>query len=508
MLLAAWAALTLAALAFVLTFGSNCPNADEWEFVPALTGHEPLGPWLWAQHNEHRLPLPRLIYYGLFQLTHDFRAGAILQVALLSLTSLGLMRLAARLRGSPQWTDLVFPVSLVHVGHWENLLIGYNLCFALILVLETGLGLTALFARPETLFRSGCVAGVLMVLLCLCGGGGVVAAIPVAVWIGYRGTASLIRDARHRSVARAAFRNSTASDSDVAKNSSNNSIGENANPSDQVLPMSKLDAAKPSLSSTNSRPSPSQETPPTGMFETPRNTISLARSSILLLFAVFPVLYLSVYLQDYHRPGHHPEVGDGGFDIAVVTAQVLSMAFGFGVHKSWLPVAVGLTVLGGATMLALLRDARQPAKRPAAFGLLAVVAGIAGVALVIGLSRAGLDQKHEPASRYSYLVWPLIPLAYLVWMQRGGWAGKWVPVALCTVAALAYPANMISGSVVSSKIRLVLAAVEADARAGVPPERIVRHFKGTFQAYQEERAVRAIPMLKEAKVGAFAESRR
>src|SRR5438067_12856491 len=126
LLLGVWAALTAAALGFVLTFGTNTPYADEWEFVPALTGHERVLPWLWAQHNEHRLPLPRLIYYMLFQIAHDFRAGALLQIALLSGTSLVLMSLAARLRGRPYWTDVFFPVSLVHVGHWENLLIGYN----------------------------------------------------------------------------------------------------------------------------------------------------------------------------------------------------------------------------------------------------------------------------------------------------------------------------------------------------------------------------------------------
>src|SRR5688572_15035986 len=76
-----WLVMTLAALGYVLAFGHNIPWGDEWEFVPALTGREPAGlPWLWAQHNEHRLPLPRAIYLGLFRLTGDFRAGMVLQV--------------------------------------------------------------------------------------------------------------------------------------------------------------------------------------------------------------------------------------------------------------------------------------------------------------------------------------------------------------------------------------------------------------------------------------------
>src|SRR4051794_7533696 len=77
-LLAVWAAFTAGAVAFVATLGTNAPYADEWEFVPALVGEEPALPWLWQQHNEHRLPLPRAIFLALFTITHDFRAGMLL----------------------------------------------------------------------------------------------------------------------------------------------------------------------------------------------------------------------------------------------------------------------------------------------------------------------------------------------------------------------------------------------------------------------------------------------
>jgi hypothetical protein len=451
-----WASLTVAAVAFVFALGSNCPNADEWEFVPALTHHEPLDPWLWAQHNEHRLPLPRLVYYGLFQLTHDFRAGSLLQIALLSGTSLALMRLAARLRGYPDWTDAFFPVSIVHVGHWENLLIGYNICFAFILVLETAIGVIALHTTRENAFRSGCRAGVLMALLCLCGGGGVVTALPVALWLVY--LAVLIWKPR---------------------------------PALREFP----EATPPLPQDGLSEPHPGP------------NGNSLLRAAVLLAFAVFPFLYLELYLQGYHRPGHHPEVGDGGLDVLRVAGQVLSMSFGYGTFRWWPPILAGLVAVGFATLFSLLCDAKLQKHRPASFGLIAIAAGIVGVALVIGMGRAGLDARNGLASRYTYLTWPLIALVFLVCTSRGGRAGKWIPAALCLMAALAFPANMISGSVVGSKVRAVLATVEAEARAGVPPERIVRHFANTFQAHQEQRAIRAMPMLRQAKVGAFAEGR-
>ena len=74
-LVAVWAVFAVGAVAFVAVIGTNAPYADEWEFVPALVGEEPALPWLWQQHNEHRLPLPRAVYLTLFALTHDFRAG-------------------------------------------------------------------------------------------------------------------------------------------------------------------------------------------------------------------------------------------------------------------------------------------------------------------------------------------------------------------------------------------------------------------------------------------------
>ena len=185
LLLVVWAALTAVAVGFVVTFAANAPYADEWEFVPALLGEEPVGPWFWKQHNEHRMLLPRLVYYPLFQITHDFRAGMFLQVAMLSALALGLMRLAARLRGRPAWPDAFFPVSLLHLGHWENFIMGYQICFVFFAVLVTGLVVVALRATRETAFCSGARAGALGFVVALTGGSGLVVALPVAAWVAY-----------------------------------------------------------------------------------------------------------------------------------------------------------------------------------------------------------------------------------------------------------------------------------------------------------------------------------
>src|SRR5271156_2867388 len=86
--LAVWAGMTIAAVAFVAKYSRNCPDMDEWEIVSRLTRTRPIWiRWLFAPHNEHRIPLPRLILIGAGRLSgNDFRTAAFLNVALLSAT--------------------------------------------------------------------------------------------------------------------------------------------------------------------------------------------------------------------------------------------------------------------------------------------------------------------------------------------------------------------------------------------------------------------------------------
>src|SRR5262245_4662285 len=72
-----WTLLLLAALAFVGRYGSDLPCSDDFELVPALTGHQPdIVSWLWSEFNNHRLPFPKLVLLVLGRLTGcDFRAG-------------------------------------------------------------------------------------------------------------------------------------------------------------------------------------------------------------------------------------------------------------------------------------------------------------------------------------------------------------------------------------------------------------------------------------------------
>jgi hypothetical protein len=435
-LVAVWAAFTLGAVGFVAFLGTNAPYADEWEFVPALLGREPPGPWLWRQHNEHRLPLPRLIYLALFELTHDFRAGMLLQVVMLSALALYLMRLADRLRGRPHWADVFFPVSLLHIGHWENFVMGYQICFALFAVLATGLVVVALQATRENRFRSGVAAGVLVLLLALTGGSGLTAAVPVCLWIAY--------------LAAGAWRDG-----------------------------------------------------------------SKGRALLLLVFAVLPLAYIGAYLVDYHKPEGHPELSANPVGVVRVAGEVLGVSFGMGLSGVWWLVFAALVAVGVATVGLLVRSWKmRPEQRPGTVGLIAVAAGVAGVAVAIGVGRSGWEGGSGLWSRYSLLVWPLVAATYLVWVKFGR---KWVPIVLCVAAALAFPGNTGVGIVTGYAVKSEYGAVEADSAAGLSAERIVRaedernerrerEGNPTIVVLQgvEDRSARAIPLLRAARIGIFA----
>jgi hypothetical protein len=180
----AWSVMMLGALFFVYTYSTNVPYQDYWELVPVITGNQAVTlSWLWEAHNEHRIPLPKLILLALHWLTKDdFRAGMVANVILLGAIALGMIQAARSARGRTSYADAFFPVVLLHPGHCENLLWSWQISFVLSTALAAVFLLVVVF-RTRLSWRAGLLAGTCLMLLPLCGANGAVLVPSLALWL-------------------------------------------------------------------------------------------------------------------------------------------------------------------------------------------------------------------------------------------------------------------------------------------------------------------------------------
>jgi hypothetical protein len=140
-------------LGCVAMYGRSVPWREDWYMVPALAGQEQdLLHWLRAQHVEHRLPFPKAVYLVLLKISGgDFRIGMIANTLMLAGLSLAMILTARRIRGLrliERWlkagvlesgqtrlADTFFPLALLHLGHWDNMVWGWGIAFVIPTVL-------------------------------------------------------------------------------------------------------------------------------------------------------------------------------------------------------------------------------------------------------------------------------------------------------------------------------------------------------------------------------------
>ena len=180
-----WAAMLGAALLFIAHYASNVPSWDDWDMIPTLTRNQPITwGWLWSQHNEHRVPLPRLVFLGLDRLFGvDMRVTMYFDVLLVAALAAGLMTVAARLRGRASASDAFFPLALLSLGQAANLLWGWQLQFFASALLA-GIALLAIVRAGNTLSipSAGITVGLCALLLPLCGANGLGMVPALAAW--------------------------------------------------------------------------------------------------------------------------------------------------------------------------------------------------------------------------------------------------------------------------------------------------------------------------------------
>ena len=133
-----------AAVYMVIASYSSLPSTDGWEQIDvALQGVNPLSPaWLWEQHNEHRIVIPKLFLAAdllRFRAEQKFLLTSILATQFLLLMVLGWsMRVLGGWRGT-MWRSGVGIAAfcLFWPTQWENLIIGFSICFILLELFAT-----------------------------------------------------------------------------------------------------------------------------------------------------------------------------------------------------------------------------------------------------------------------------------------------------------------------------------------------------------------------------------
>jgi hypothetical protein len=180
-----WAAMTAALLAYVWAFARDVPWWDDWDLVPVLSGREPAtAAWLWKPHNEHRIPVPKLIHLALAAPDGpDFRAAAYVNALALAAGALALILAARRLRGHTSCADALFPLALLHWGQYDNLIWSFQvqfICSTVLFLVPLALMMTA---RPDALPWRGLAVGLCALVLPFCGANGAALAPALCLWL-------------------------------------------------------------------------------------------------------------------------------------------------------------------------------------------------------------------------------------------------------------------------------------------------------------------------------------
>jgi len=178
-------AATAGAAASVAAFGPEVPIGGDYVLIPPLAGAQRVDAgWLWARHNEHRVPLMKLLVLAGYRLTgNDFRAGMFTTVALLGALAAGLILVAGALRGGGRYTDAFFPILLLRPGHQENLLWSIQFGIALSATMATALLMLVVVRGGWPGPGRAAVAAALLAALPLCFSSGLAAVPALMAWL-------------------------------------------------------------------------------------------------------------------------------------------------------------------------------------------------------------------------------------------------------------------------------------------------------------------------------------
>lgn len=180
-----FAVMALAAIAHAAWAALAVPFHDDWDMLRVtMPDGAPAAAWFRESHNEHRIPLAKLVHAAVDPVAGlDRRPTIALDLALLLGASAILVRAARRARGRSAAADLVLPAALLHPGHHVD----FTWAFAVVWVLVVALFSAALGVLSGVPGRRPAAAswilGLAVLGLSLSGVPGQVLALALGTWI-------------------------------------------------------------------------------------------------------------------------------------------------------------------------------------------------------------------------------------------------------------------------------------------------------------------------------------
>ncbi len=181
-----WAVLLGAHYALVGLMAAKVPLGDEWFTLASMVGIENFDfEFLWRRHNEHRIPVPKLVMWACYHLGNfDFRTAPWVYVTTLGVVTAAAIVVVRIVRGRQSLVDAMLPLLLLHWGHMENTLWGFQA--QMIGSASISLALLLFIARRRTALgvAGAAAASFTVCLIALCGQNGVGLVPALSVWIG------------------------------------------------------------------------------------------------------------------------------------------------------------------------------------------------------------------------------------------------------------------------------------------------------------------------------------
>jgi len=478
-----WAAMTAATLAMVARCALTSPYADELRYAGVVTASEPLSwKWLWQVENQHCAPVFKLAYLGVGWATgFDFRAGAFANVALLSLLSLAMIAVAARLRGRTSELDVVFPILLLHWGHYVNLIWGFQLFYVLPTVLVAMVLLVIASSGQRLSLGLGILTAACLLAAALSGGPGVFYVPPLACWLAYAGVVSA--GASSAKMGGTAGLPSSVESGDAA---ADGTAGLSSRGEGGAAALGRPDLARPGAA-------------------VPHGSGGRWQASLMILLAVLSCLPLVAYLTDLRATLEFPAPLQATSQGPIAgTLAFLSLGVGKVGKELW-PVS-GIAVLGllaGAGCVLCRRWRLDPGERVTTAGLAMFLCGGLLLAIGIGVARGHMAPRACLQYRYMLLGAPLVLGLYFVGVRYGpairsrqvrlGAAAAMVALGIWYNARGWNMARGMCGPVVE---------MERAVAAGLSPREVAVRFADALQDPADSLTIH-LEMLRKARLGPY-----